>query len=629
MKRTFATMSALVAAMMAAGCSSAPELALSNPGPMGNASAPAGEPVLELPTMQCLGAYWIIRGDDNKNARIDVEYRAVVDRASRQGPWRQGPPMFRVRKGDSTQKTHVAELDPPADCWLLAGSIVNLAPDTRYEIRLTLTDPDGGRAQRVLSARTIAEPAVAAGAPRFHVAPGSGGGDGSAANPYRGLEQAQKSARPGDVMLLHAGVYDAFAVTKGGAPGKPIVYCAAGDGQAVIDGGGKANAVVEADGVADVWFEGLAIRGGEHGVLTFNSSRMVIRRCLITGVKCGIYVYSRRVEEADETENNDARNTARDQYPVRSFFIADNVLEGPFQWGKDDNGARTQEWRGIQVTGSGHIICHNRVVRFKDGIDTYPSKHCSAIDIYGNDLIECMDDGIEMDFSERNCRCFGNRLTNVFQGISEQPTYGGPIYIFRNVMYNVKVEPFKLHHNGTPTGRVDWWPSGAIFYHNTVVKKGMPLLVWSGQPVYNCVSRNNLFLGSEGKRAYDCQSPMVDCDYDYDGFGGSSFDAFMKWNDVLYKTLADVHAKAPVYKHARMVSVPTAFAGGLLPPEDVEQPMDPLKVDLRLKAGSDAIDGGCVLKGFNDGFAGKAPDLGAYEYGSAMPHYGPREAVGK
>ena len=52
-----------------------------------------------------------------------------------------------------------------------------------------------------------------------------------------------------------------------------------------------------------------------------------------------------------------------------------------------------------------------------------------------------------MDYSERNTRCFHNRLTNVFQGISMQPVYGGPVYVFRNVMYNVAVEPFKLHNN--------------------------------------------------------------------------------------------------------------------------------------------------------------------------------------
>jgi hypothetical protein len=48
----------------------------------------------------------------------------------------------------------------PPGARLLAGSVVGLDPRTAYEIRLTLPDPDGGRAERVLKARTMAEPAA-------------------------------------------------------------------------------------------------------------------------------------------------------------------------------------------------------------------------------------------------------------------------------------------------------------------------------------------------------------------------------------------------------------------------------------------------------------------------------------
>ena len=36
------------------------------------------------------------------------------------------------------------------------------------------------------------------------------------------------------------------------------------------------------------------------------------------------------------------------------------------------------------------------------------------------------------------------------------------------------------------------------------------------------------------------------------------------------------------------------------------------------------VDAGTVLPGLTDGFTGAAPDLGAYEQGAALPHYGPR-----
>jgi len=42
---------------------------------------------------------------------------------------------------------------------------------------------------------------------------------------------------------------------------------------------------------------------------------------------------------------------------------------------------------------------------------------------------------------------------------------------------------------------------------------------------------------------------------------------------------------------------------------------DPDNLDFRPKAGSDLIDAGCVISGITHNFIGKAPDIGAYEYG--------------
>ena len=46
--------------------------------------------------------------------------------------------------------------------------------------------------------------------------------------------------------------------------------------------------------------------------------------------------------------------------------------------------------------------------------------------------------------------------------------------------------------------------------------------------------------------------------------------------------------------------------------------------DFRLKAGSAAIDRGVELPTITDGFTGRAPDLGALEFGRPAPTYGPR-----
>jgi Right handed beta helix region len=558
-----------------------------------DASRPAAEPVLEEPTLHCLGVYWVIAGDDNGNATVAVDCRRTGA-----AKWLSAQPLFRVERGAEKPPDRQPVLTVAPGTWLFAGSLLFLQPDTEYEVRLSLSDPDGGPTERVLRARTIAEPQVSAQAPRYHVVPGGGGGSGTQADPYRGLAEAQAHAKAADVFLLHAGAYEGtFTAQVSGEPGKPIVWIGAGDGEAAIDGQGSApkrpGRGVSASGIHDVWFERLTIRNADYALVAHDSSRLVIRRCHMHNVEYGITFTS---NERDQT---------------RGFFIADNTIEGPSTWPRTKG---IENARGIQATGAGHVICYNRVRGFADAIDTFPSGRCEAIDIHNNEISEMTDDGIEMDYSYRNTRCFLNRLTNVFQGISTQPVYGGPVYIVRNAMYNVGLETFKMHNS----------PSGALMLHNTCVKTGVPLVLWTGEQVRNCRYRNNLFIGTEGNYAYETTAPMVDCDFDYDGFGGGPWGQFLKWNSTRYATLEAVRANAPVYRHAVTVGAGSVFATGVAAPAD-ETVQCPLTVnDLRLRPGTAAIDAGEVLPGVNDAYSGKAPDLGAYELGGELPHYGPR-----
>ncbi len=559
--------------------------------PMRNDAQPNGEPTLEPAALHSLGAYWIISGDDNKNAKVELSFRKPG------AAWQSAMPLLRVRKGDHKNEAGKSTLQVPNDAWLFAGSALLLQPDTDYELKLSLSDPDGGNVENILPSRTRAEPQIAANAPRFHVAPGKGGGKGTAAEPFRGLEAAQAAAKPGAIFLLRAGIYEGtFTVTKSGEPGNPILWRGAGDGEAILDGQGTAEKRpgrgVSANDTHDVWFENLTIRNADYAFVGHNAARIVIRRCKINNVEYGI------------TCTNNDKDT------VTGWFIADNVLEGPATWPRTKG---IENARAIQVTGSGHEICYNRIRGFADAIDTFGSLRCAAIDIHHNEISEMTDDGLETDYSERNVRVFFNRFTNVFQGISTQPVFGGPIYIFRNALYNVGVEPFKMHNA----------PSGVLILHNTVVKKGVPLVLWSNEPVKNCVSRNNLFVGSNGGYAYESTAPMQECDFDYDGFGGGPYEKFLKWNGTRYATMQEARDKAPVYKHVVQVDAATAFANGTQTPAD-EKTQFPNTFDLRLKLGSAAIDSGAALPGINTGFAGKAPDLGAYEAGDELPHYGPR-----
>ncbi len=299
---------------------------------------------------------------------------------------------------------------------------------------------------------------------------------------------------------------------------------------------------------------------------------------------------------------------------VHGNWVLDCRLEGRATWPRTKG---IEGRRGIQATGYGHVVAYNRIHGFADAVDTFPSKECAAIDFHNNEITVMTDDGIEMDYSLRNTRCFHNRMTNVYQGITNQPVYGGPVYIFRNALYNVCGEPFKLH-NGT---------SGTWMVHNTIVKKGMPNTTYGGDLVSNCISKNNLFIGTEGKYGYESTNKMSHCDFDFDGYGGGPWRDFLKWNSKRYKTMEQVRKEAPVYKNIVKVGVENLFATGIKQPADGKQQFKIASNDLRLKEGSDAVDAGMHLPGLNDGFKGKAPDLGAYEMGSPLPHYGPRKPV--
>src|SRR5688500_5908813 len=113
-----------------------------------NAARWVGAPVLEPPTLRSLGVYWIVGGDADGDARVETAYR----REGR-GEWLGGAPLYRVERG-----AHTAEgrslLAVPEGAHLFAGSLLLLDPDTPYEVRLRLEDPDGGGAEQVLKART-------------------------------------------------------------------------------------------------------------------------------------------------------------------------------------------------------------------------------------------------------------------------------------------------------------------------------------------------------------------------------------------------------------------------------------------------------------------------------------------
>lgn len=521
-------------------------------------------------TFHCIGMEWPIQGDANHNATCTVWYRVQGETA-----WQQGMPLLRC----DTEKHNS-----------FAGSLFFLRPGTAYEVRLQLHDPDGGDQNVTLKVPTRPLPAFPSGQRVFHVVPGSGGGDGSAARPFRGLATAEGAAQPGDTFLLHAGRYGFFTFDRSGAPGKPIAW--KGEGVATLAGASIKG--------SHLWFEGLTFRrenpADEDGVKGEGASEVVFLRNHVIGFHNGVVL---------------ERGSNR-------WYIADNVIEGD-----NDPIAGSLSGEGIELNVSHeHVVAYNRITRVADGI-SYPGREC---DLYGNHIQDVSDDGIETDRGQTNTRVWGNRIVNACNNVfSFQPMGQGPWYFIRNEVVLTRGKVWKF---------VQGVEDRFVALHNTFV-----FPTWASeyaQCFLNSFCRNNLYIAYRAeqpiwraawnrRRGGPGRTTRADwmTDVDYDGFDWDDKPVPFLWFDLPCRNLGSLTEAAGIERHGLRVKKEEIFEQWTLPSAQENAP----PLNLQLKTGSDAVDAGAVVPNINEDFMGKGPDLGALELGRPRPHYGPRMAA--
>ena len=658
---------ALAAALALLGLRAAPCWSQSN--------TVAGDFWVEPPTLRSLGFEWRINGDDNRNARVEVSYRKAGEQQ-----WHGALPLFRLQRESVTgivprdgSGEHFNRYVAPN---MFAGSILNLEPDTEYDCRLVLTDPDGvkGKKEQVVHVHTRKEPMPAAGGAVYHVYPFDYKGPkqqpaftGLLAAYYLGSDQSDHSrempprVRPGDTILVHAGVYKdnrfvysgfdktiaaygtpfdgTYYLTQSGTPDKPIVIKGAGDGEAIFDGDGCDNLFNLMGGNYN-YFEGISVRNTQVafklGIKAIaGSSGFTLKHSRVYDVG--------RVVEAGWSGSKD-------------FYIADNVFIGrhdpkrmqswftPEVWSKFPGfPALIRSEYAVKVYGQGHVVAHNYVANWHDGIDvdTYGDPDGTpdelrdrvpvSIDIYDNDIYNTDDNCIEADGGAHNIRVFRNRCFNSTGGaLSAQPTFGGPLYFYRNVAYGLTTGGYmKL---------VDT-PAGVLFYQNTLIGQ-----VRYFGPAANVHFRNNLIL-SDGwsQEVFALRTTTNYSSSDYNGFrpNPGADDAF-EWDSPpsgvaaeftqplqvrKFKTLADYVAGTGEDRHSVSLDFDSFVKVSIPDKSDPQRLYHPEEFDFGLTPGSPAVDAGVELPTITDGFTGKAPDLGAYELGAPAPHYGPRGEV--
>ncbi|HEX8039189.1 MAG TPA: right-handed parallel beta-helix repeat-containing protein [Chryseosolibacter sp.] len=502
----------------------------------------AGEVLTPYPTLTNIAVEWLIGGDDNQNGVVTVVFRKKGSSS-----WQEGMPLRRVPAGENVNFSWKNKH---------AGSLFDLFPDTSYEVKLTLRDPDGGNAERTVLVHTRAEPVF----------------------------------DKGEIVELPAGAHDTLR-TKSGTSGRPVIYrCPAGT--AIYK-------YIDLRNRQWVYIDGLVVDNIEKdgiGIQMNGAENCAVRRCTINAVY-GIVAY---------------------KPGAKNCMISDNVVTGVSQWTNKAMGADGDNiGEGIEMTGPGNVICYNRVTAFRDCISTMEDAHVVdqlCIDIYNNDIYRGADDGIEADFCFANCRIYRNRLTNCFVGLSSQPGLGGPNYFIRNVMYNITYSGFKFNR----------FSQGDVVLHNTLIKIGTGL--GRTAPMDYAYFRNNLAIGgpTDGVKwgNYESGNPYASDFINPGSHSSFDYDAVGVWGIQYIAKIGDQDFKVVEPHGVGNIKLDDVFPGVPFPNTPVPERNPP---DLRPKKGSAVIDAGIHISNINDGFAGKAPDCGAYELGEEMPHYGPRK----
>ena len=663
-----------------------------------NARVTPGELVVDPPTLINLGFEWLIDGDANRNASVDVSYRKVGETA-----WKKGMPLLRLQG----ERVDAAERVQPRRCRTCSPAASSTSSRTRPTKRAScMTDPDGiggpaANATKTVTVRTRPEPKPADGrqglsrlSGRLHRASGSEPsftGIMCAYNYYCGAGDTAPGGRPrvkpGDIILMHAGTYayqyeyyanqttinatttfeGTYYLTADGTPERPIVIKAAGDGEVIIDGRGNFN-LFNVKAADYNYFEGITFRNTDIAIwagtqFIAGSKGLTVKRCTFDQVGLGVF-----------SNYSGSSNF----YIADSTFLGRNDCEAPDRLERrllaavQRRGRARQfppvmkSYTAIRLYGPGHVVAYNYVADFHDGIDTdmygmpdgshanegptYPPREFwdrrpVSIDIYNNYITNAHDNSIEMDGSMHNIRLMRNVLINsASHPMSTQPSVGGPIYWIRNIVYHAPggstrivggvagrhLLPQHRHQRDEHRrpGRTAHWRNNLILGQSTApaifsVTTSTPLQLVGLQR-----------LPSESRRGRTRSSGSVQPDrWTWRGAGRG------RRTRRCGRRRGRAAAARPVHD-----------AGGVREgdrPGSQQRARRLRRVRQRAEARSRSEDRAASLQlqrlrfppaaGFggdrsrrrrfpnvNDGFTGKAPDLGALEAGQPLPIYGPR-----
>jgi hypothetical protein len=418
------------------------------------------------------------------------------------------------------------------------------------------------------------------------------------AGTYKGIRNAYGGTATG----LRTWFDGTFYFKADGTPERPIVFKAAGDGEVIFEGN-NAEALFDVTTADYVYLEGLILRNCRTAIRACNPlggcTGLTVKGCTFENVGFGIRGEAETTGDGTSYQHQYSNWREPGFRMPRDFYIADNEIRGWYpkrlEKKKYEPGDLSyhetidrESGDGIRLMGSGHVVCFNHVEGFWDNYGI----HGHANDCYNNVTGYFADNACEADSSTRNARFMRNHF-----GITAQPIYGGPVYFIRNLGGADKL-----------ISRTN----GVIAYHNTtgIVNS------WNWAPLPDEIDRK-LQLHLTGALVYvnniiggvNLSTESRRCVIDNNVYSKNARWRFISpWAKVMTKEFAEFQ-KATGYEENGVQS----------------DSIDP-RVDAGAASGNNPlIDAAVLLPNVNDDFTGKAPDIGPYESGKPVPHYGPRD----
>ena len=514
-----------------------------------------------VPTFECIGIYWSPEGGS-----VDKDV------------------LVKFRKAGTTEWHHGLNMkynpiDPDYDGGDYRGSIVNLTPGTKYEIRLQL---EGTDREITYIEKTWPE--------EFPV---------------------KKTYHPGNRSKQ-------LTITESGTPEGYVVFDGQGD---TIDVAGIDDACIHVRANYVIIRNYVLKNGKKYGVFLDDTLHdVVIERCDISNwgeiVEGGFGFQQAAVQSTPYTTYDSLKFNTE----IKRIIVQRNRIHNPRgdanSWaepnpaiGGDRHPFGPQAVMFLNSAGN-HVIRYNEI--WSDADHMYNdiigyARHDMRrgfpgpdSDIYGNFLANCWDEPIEADGGGRNVRIWGNYMDDFFAGISAAENNLGPLYVWENVSARSYSPPGSKYWEYGMFFKVEYREDGYKYlFHNTILQPdgkgagGVPTVLDSNGELFNMITRNNIFyVRDDTQYSIAVRKESKNNDFDY---------------DLCNKP----HPAEPHGLDGKPVFAPhTGFN------------RKTMTGNYSLSPESKGYDAGVVIPNFRETYKGKAPDMGASEAGGAVFEYG-------